>query len=190
MAKVRLGSPKSLSAIEPGLVDPVHEIPAAKKEGVEKIDLSVLDGWGELKVEQQRYLVQFSLSHLKEKRAALAVGVTTAKLRDWKNSDGLFINIFNDIIDIHTEGVEEVDYLASYSPSNNTSRGRFLNNRSKLYNKDENGAPNVPKIGTQNNQTNILNILNSDDVLDKGLAGVQKMFNNLKEQGALPVQDE
>lgn len=182
MGKIQLKSSKSASVVEPGLVDPKHEVISINnEERLEIIDLSTISGWGDLTIDKQRYLVEFSRSRLKEKRSALTTGVPTDKLREWKKTDGLFIKVFEDIIDLHMEGIEEVDYVAAFSPSNNTSRGRVLNNRSKQYNKEEEtNKPALPQIGTQNNQTNIFNILNSEDVTSKGLAGVQEVFNKLK----------
>lgn len=167
------------------MVNPVHTVPLATSDEDEQIDLSLIEGWDELSVDQQRYLVEFSKCKLKKKRAALAIGISTSKVTDWEKTDGNFCRIYNDIIDIHTEGVEEVDYIAAFDPDNNTSRGRFLKNRSPIY-KDESKKqlPQGPII--QNNTTNILNVLNADETTSKGLAGVQQAYQKLKEQGKLP----
>lgn len=185
MPKIKLPNKKKskVNAVSAGTVDPVHEIPSVS--GEETINLSHLSGWDEISVQKQRYLVEYSKSKLKKKRAALTTGVGTDVLNEWLHEDPLFIRLFNDIADIHVEGVEEADYLFSYSSDG--SRGRFLKNRSKHYQDEKTEQPSQPRIGTQNNQTNILAVLNSDDVQSKGLAGVAKAFGNLKNKDELPA---
>lgn len=183
MFKLKVDKPKKFTAVEPGTIDPVHEIPSLKKGGKEVIDLSMFDEWDGLSVPQKRYLVEFSKQHMKKKRAALAAMVSIKSLEGWLHSDENFISIYESIIDLHVEAVEEMDYHASFDSRNNTSRGRFLDKRSKLYREHQEPSNPAPRIGEQ---TNILAVLNSADVTDKGLAGVQKMFNSLKEQGKLP----
>lgn len=183
MFKLKVDKPKKLSTVEPGTIDPVHKIPSLKKGGKEVIDLSMFDEWDELSVPQKRYLVEFSKQNMKKKRAALSAMVSIKSVEGWLHSDKNFISIFESIIDLHVEAVEEMDYHASFDPKNNTSRGRFLDKRSKVYRENQEPSNPAPRIGEQ---TNILAVLNSADVTDKGLAGVQQMFNSLKEQGKLP----
>lgn len=181
--KFKLPVAKSqVKVIEPGIVNPVHEIPAINEEGVERIDLSMFEEWDELTSAQKRYLVEYSKANLKRKRAALATGVNPTDVSVWLSNSEPFRTIFTSINDLHTEAIEEVDYRASFDPKNNTSRGRFLSKRSEIY-KEKEPAPRPAPI---REQTNILAVLNSDETNSKGLAGVQKMFNALKEQGKLP----
>jgi hypothetical protein len=190
MKNLKLPPKSKVTAIAAGTVNPVHEIPAIGEDaddfGKVEIDLSALEGWEKLSIEQKRFLVEFSRQKLKEKRAALYCGVGTQRVREWKSEDPGFLAFYEDIVQLHVEAVEEVDYVASFDTKNNTSRGRFLANRSKSYNEEE--KPSAPRIGTQHNQTNIFAILNSEEITKKGLAGVQKVFNQFKEQGKLPDQ--
>ena len=178
---------KKVSAISKSTVNPVHKIPGLDGDGEgEEIDLSHLHGWDELTVQKQRYLVSFSENNMKEKRAALAIGISSTDVTEWLESDGIFNRIYHDIIDIHVEGVEEVEYVASYGSA--SSRGRFLKHQSNKYKKDPEEQPVVPRIGVQNNQTNILAVLNDPNVKQEGLAGVQKAFNQMKQQGQIPQE--
>lgn len=154
------------------------------KGGEEEIDLSIFPGWDELGAAKQRFLVEFSKRNLKRSRSALAAGINPATLDKWLQEDANLRAIHDHIIDLHAEGVEEVDYIASFDPKNNTSRGRWLSKRSKVYKETSRSKEQKPPQISK--QTNILAVLNSSDVTDKGLAGVQKMFNSLKEQGNLP----
>lgn len=180
MFTVKINKKPKIDTVEPGLLNPVHEIPALIKGGKEKIDLSVFPEWEELQVHQQRYLLEFSKQNLKKKRAAVTCRIDTKKIDSWLKRDENFNSIYNSIIDLHAEALEEMDYQASFDPKNNISRGRFLSKRSKLYKETPDEPVKQPRIGKQ---TNILAVLNSGDVTSKGLAGVQQMFNSLKEKG-------
>lgn len=181
--KIKLEKPEKLQAVEPGTIDPVHKILAVGKKGEETIDLSAFDEWHECSVQQKRYIVEFSKQRMKKKRAALSAGVSPRSVDTWLYKDENFTSLYNSVIDLHTESIEEMDYVASFDPKNNTSRGRFLDKRSKVYQEKGVTKPDTPQV---NNQTNIFAVLNSPDVTDKGLAGVQKMFNDLKGRGELP----
>lgn len=186
MGKLKIKG-KKIKAIQPGTVDPVHTIPAVDNEdGEEKINLSIIQGWDKLSIQQQRYLVEFSKRKLKRKRAAIAAGLSTSMITEWEKTQP-FARIYQDIIDLHAEGIEEMDYLASYDPKNNTARGRFLSKRSRVYKEDEPTGP--APIGTLNNQTNIFAILNSDETTKKGLAGVQQAFRQLRDKQEVQAED-
>lgn len=185
--KIKLPKSASIDTVDVGIIDPIHEIPALKDGGVERIDLSMFDEWGELSVDKQRYLVEFSKQNMKKKRAALSAKVSINQLNHWLSSDIEFRSMYDSIIDLHTEAVEEMDYKAAFDPDNNTSRGRFLSKRSKVYKEEKDNKPAPSNI---KNQTNIMAVLSSQDVQGKGLAGVQQMFNQLKEQGKIPSKEE
>lgn len=178
-------SSNKLTGVSPGVVDPVHTIRSVtEKGGKEEIDLSMFPQWDGLSIPQKRFIVEYSKRNLKRGRAALAAGVTPIDVKNWMEHNTNDIRtIYQHVIDLHSEGIEEVDYLASFDPKNNTSRGRWLSKRSEIYKENSKPKESQPAI---REQTNILAVLNSADVTDKGLAGVQKMFNSLKEQGKLP----
>jgi len=152
---------------------------------MDEIDLANLRGWKDLTIQMQRFMVEYSSNGLQEKKAAMKVGASR-KLPDWKQNP-VFVQVFNDLTDVHIEGIESVDYIASYYDGK--SRGRFLKHRSKKYKDDQSNLP-VPTRQPTHVGDNIMNIFTSEKVMEGGLAGQIEVFNKLKNQPAVKSKQQ
>lgn len=180
-SKSKNGKPKrkrKLDIIEPGTINPKMTLPDDTE-----VDLSRLPGWDEASSIQKKFLAEYCRRNMKKSQTCMALNMSIGKVRDWENSDSNFAELFNMVVQLHVENLEEIEYLSSYTPSNTTSRGRFLRELSPTYNEDKNNTPAPQKIeNQQNNQTNIYAFIGGKEAKNKGLAGASEKLKEVKDK--------
>lgn len=90
--------------------------------------INKLDGWVELSQEKQAYLSAYFDTYPRRMRACFHSGIPQSTYVQWRKTDKKFVEMMDLIEQIHTEELEALEYIESYTDPK--VRGRYLKNKS------------------------------------------------------------
>lgn len=134
------------------------------------IDLSIIGGWDEIEVDQQRYFMEYVEHFPKKVQPAMKCGINTTKMYNWWGNDPKFQSVAQTIHDLYTESLRHINFEDSIE----NSKVRVQ----ELKALGSEGYERKDKKGDQikNQQNNF--IVDGDK---KGLAGIVDALDKAKE---------